>query len=226
MTKSGSFRHDIHILIKGGYFTPIHREGIGEGGGGWVSFNPLPIFPSPCSPRVDTLGVGKYFPVESGQIFMIVLILTKERGVFPLPKGGIQCKVLLNYIIKTSITWIHGAKPCNIQAGKLIYTLESSFHYKRGFFPLILFVGGPFAPIFMVTWFGRYNYSLWGPNFHCFYSTTSGFRDLDTLHIFPISNQSIDFWSMKDWCNEHCIWQAWPSGIYLCSCKISKQNIR
>ena len=158
-----------------------------------------------------------------------------------------------------------------------IYTLESSFHYKRVFLPLIWFVGGGggIAPIFMVTWFTPrgmplpnleglqqhkyflryrgnvvnlyggdgdggtgtnpiyprlssegYNYSLWGPNFHCFYSTTHGFRDIHTLHIFPISNQSSDFWSMKDWCNEHCIWQAWPSGIYLCSCKISKQNIR
>ena len=26
-------------------------------------------------------------------------------------------------------------------------------HYKRGFLPLILLLGGRFAPIFMVTWF-------------------------------------------------------------------------
>ena len=126
---------------------------------------------------------------------------------------------------KLLIDWI---SPSVINNQLIDWNFYLEFHILLNFSKTIkyFFLGGGPKRFFMVTWFGRYNYSMWGPNFHCFYSMTHGFRDIHTLHIFPISNQSIDFWSMKDWCNEHCIRQAWPSGIYLCSCKISKQNIR
>ena len=82
-TKPGSFCHDLHILIKGGQFTPIHGEGVGGGLGD--GFNPLPILPSP---RVDTLGVGKYFPVEKWSNFHDSPYFDKGEGCFAPPQGG------------------------------------------------------------------------------------------------------------------------------------------
>ena len=84
MTKSGSFRHDLHILIKGGAVYPYPRGG-GWGGGASDGFNPLPIFPSP---RVDTLGVGKYFPVEKWSNFHDSPSFDKGEGCFAPPQGG------------------------------------------------------------------------------------------------------------------------------------------
>ena len=82
MTKLGSFRHDLHILIKGGHFTPIHGEGVG---GRCDGFNSLPIF---SSPRVDTLGVGKYFPVEKWSNFHDSPYFDKGKGCFAPPQEG------------------------------------------------------------------------------------------------------------------------------------------
>ena len=48
-------------------------------------FNPLPIFPSP---RVDTLGVGKYFPVEKWSNFHDSPYFDKGEGCFAPPQGG------------------------------------------------------------------------------------------------------------------------------------------
>jgi len=70
-----------------------------------------------------------------------------------------------------------------------LYTLESSFHYMRGFLPLTFVRWGAICPNF----YGNLVYPQGYAAAKFGGAPTNSFRDIHTLHIFPISNQSIHF---------------------------------
>ena len=98
---------------RGGVFYPYLRRGYWRGG--WLSFNPLPIFPSP---RVDTLGVGKYFAVEKLN-FHDSPYFDKGEGCFAPPQGGysVSGPTQLHYQDKYNLnTWCQALQHTSRQA--------------------------------------------------------------------------------------------------------------